>query len=163
MHTLRPDTRDQPSAAPAAHSAAPHQCSPASNRWETLWVEPSQRPAGIALTLSKFNNRNGRHWSQERDSFIRSNSAWIAVLDGPKKALDLTEKAPADADKPIRVKQGTSDLNPFVCSEPFLLAFHRCRHRETPGKISRQGLSGPGCISSHICLSMVDPYIAGKL
>ena len=43
------------------------------------------------------------------------------------------------------------------------MAFHLYRHRETPGKVSKQGLPGPGFIYSNICLSMVDPYMAGKL
>ena len=42
------------------------------------------------------------------------------LLDGPKKALDLTEKASADADKPIRVKQRTRDPNPFVCADCYV-------------------------------------------
>ena len=48
-------------------------------------------------------------------------------------------------------------------SGPFLQTPETAETPETPGKISRQGLPGPGYISLYICLSMVEPYIAGKL
>ena len=40
------------------------------------------------------------------------------LLDGQKKALDLTEKA--SADKPKRVFKGHSDPNPFVCADCYV-------------------------------------------
>ena len=64
------------------------------------------------------------------------------------------------ADKPAVAPQG--HLYRGV-SEPFLQTAETPETPETPGGISRQGLPGPGYISSDIRLSMVGTYIAAKL